>query len=134
MDKKGVFFTIDFFEGLTVVLSECVYLSSIFLLGLAMNKSEEVGKCFESAKDLFEFLEEHQELASGIYEQLFTTISGNNGDHKLTLEEKEKIKKFANEIRKTFHPDRISKLKNLTKEDLEKITIKANDMLDALGV
>ncbi len=131
--KKVSIFIIKKFFWLVAVLSTYTGFSYLFSVRM-MENVEKMTKCFESAKDLLEFLKEHQELAIGIYEQLFTAISGNNGDHKLTLEEKEKIKKFANEMLKTFHPDRISKLKNLTKEDLEKITIKTNDMLDALGV
>ncbi len=131
--KKVSIFIIKKFFWLVAVLSTYTGFSYLFSVRM-MKNVEKMTKCFESAKDLLEFLKEHQELAIGIYEQLFTAISGNNGDHKLTLEEKEKIKKFANEMLKTFHPDRISKLKNLTKEDLEKITIKTNDMLDALGV
>lgn len=90
-------------------------------------------ECFKEAKRLIWELRFNKEIAAGILNKLFEEITGNHGDHELTSEEKKKIKDFANEIRKRFHPDNIKRLKNLTKEDLEAITQKTNNVLDMIG-
>lgn len=86
-----------------------------------------------SAKELFEFLEKHKELADGILTKLFENISGNHGDHELTSEEKKRIKEFVIEFMRRFHPDNLNRLKNLKREDLEAIAKKGNAALDILG-
>lgn len=131
--KKVSVFIIKKFFWLVAVLSTYTGFSYLFFVRM-MENVEKTTKCFESAKDLFEFLEEHQGLAERILDKLFENISGNYGDHKMTSEEKKRINNFAKEILKRFHPDNINRLKNLTKKDLETITKKTNDMLDALGV
>ncbi len=111
------------------------YLFLIKRIEKVIDKSyiEEIKKSFDSARELFMFLYQNKELANGILNKLFENISGNYGDHELTSEEKKRIKDFAKEIYKRFHPDNISRLKNLTKEDLETITKKTNSVLDMLG-
>lgn len=139
--KKGVFFVIKKFFWLLAGVGTCTGFTYFFLvrhMEKAIDKVdkatfEEARKCLESARDLFIFLYQHKELANGILNNLFENISGNYGDHKLTPEEKKRIKDFGKEFIKRFHPDNISRLKNLTKEDLEELTKKVNDVLDMIG-
>lgn len=87
-------------------------------------------ECLKSAAELGFFLYKNPGLTEGILNKLFEEISGNYGDHKLTSEEKKRVKDVLKELMKRFHPDNINRLKNLTKEDLEEIAKKANSALD----
>lgn len=124
-----VLFTYTGFLFFFVHIGLIDFFNCISLNGVVIS-FKDATECLKSAAELGWFLCKNQGLAEGILNKLFQEISGNHGDHKLTSEEKERIKDFINELMKRFHPDNLNRLKNLTKEDLEEIAKKANSALD----